>query len=99
MLAKEFYNKIIEMCNATQVNKSGKNAKWVLYRVIKNIGAEYKTRSESERMKSGSNRVSDDEIKIHMMLSVIKKDKFTDAMTFEEFRQHIIKTTTAIINS
>jgi len=99
MIAKEFYDKIIDLCNSVQVNKSGKNAKWILYRLIKNLGSDYMTRAEIETMRTGCKKPSEDEIKIHMMLSVIKKDKFSDVMTFEEFKAHIIRATTSIINS
>lgn len=98
MLAKEYYDKIIELCDAIQVVRSGKKAKDNLYRSIKCYGAAYKDKAYEERIKSGSSRVSDDEVKIHMMTAVVKKDAISDAMTFDEFRNHIITATTAIIN-
>lgn len=98
MLAKEYYDKIIELCDAIQVKNSGKKAKDNLYRSIKCYGATYKEKAAEEHRKSGSNRVSDDEIKIHMMTAVVKKDAISDAMSFDEFKNHIITATTAIMN-
>lgn len=90
MYADEFYNKIVEICNKSNVKKSGRQAKWDLYRAIKTVGAEYQKLAEEERMKTGE-FVSRDAMKIHIMLNMVTKDKFTDKMTFDEYKNLILR--------
>ena len=99
MLSEEFYNKIVGLCDSVSINKSSKNAKWILYRLIKNMGTDYQAKAEAQRLELHSSDAIDDEIKIYMLCSVIKKDKFTDEMSYEEFRQHVLRYAKAVVEA
>lgn len=91
--ANEFYSKIQEVCNSKVVKTSGKQMKWELYRGIKEWASYYKKEAEEARVESGLTRISDDEITIHLLSSMVVKNKFTDAMTAEEYKNYILNVT------
>lgn len=91
--ANEFYKKIQEVCNSKEVKTSGKQMKWELYRNIKEWASFYKREAEEARVSSGETRVSEDEITIHLLSSMVVKNKFTDAMSAEEYKNYILNVT------
>lgn len=98
MYAQELYNKIIEVINSSTVNKSGKQLKWNIYRQIKEYGRFYRQQAETARIREGINRPTEDEINIHQMLALVTKDKYTDAMTVDEYKNHIKNSINMIMN-
>lgn len=101
--AKELYNDINTICDTAVVKKSGKQLKWDIYRAIKQKVSFYKMQAEEERKKAGYsgafNRPTQDEIKIHLLGSMVVKNQFTDAMSCEEFIGYIKDVTAMCMNN
>lgn len=99
--AKELYNDINTICSTATVKKSGKQLKWDVYRAIKQKVNFYKMQAEEERKKAGYggtfNRPTEDEIKIHLLGSVVCKNYFTDAMSIDEYIAYIVDVTKSIM--
>lgn len=99
--ANNLYEDIKTICSTATVKKSGKQLKWDIYRSIKQKVTYYKELAETERKRSGAfsyfDRPSKDEIKIHLLGSVVVKNQFTDAMSVEEYIAYILEVTSCIM--
>ena len=101
--AQDLYNDINTICSTATVKKSGKQLKWDIYRAIKQKVNFYKMQAEEERKKAGFggtfNRPTNDEIKIHLLGSIVVKNQYTDAMSIEEYISYIQEVTSMCMNN
>lgn len=97
MFAEKLYEDIKDICASTPTVRSDRQRKDNIYRAIKARVAYYRELAEKDRKKQGwggsFNRPSDDEIKIHLLGSMVVKNPITDSLSSQEFINYILDVT------